>query len=100
MTLSEFKAWLSGFTEMMEGPPNAIQWERIQAKIAQINEKPMPVTVYREYVERFRPYWPAYGGGFVPTLTTGSVPRNGGMTTDLPPLSDLGRAEFRSMAAG
>lgn len=89
MTLSEFKAWFEGFTECMGGPPNAVQWERIQAKIAQIDDKPVPKVVYREYVERFRPYWPAvtYRGahdGVVPTLTAA-------------PMVDLGRAEFRSM---
>lgn len=97
MTLSEFKAWFEGFTECMDGPPNAVQWERIQAKIAKIDDKPIPVTVYREYVERFRPYWPApgvyYGNR---SLTADALPRNGGMDAGNP-MTDLGRAEFRSM---
>lgn len=95
MTLSEFKAWFSGFTEMMDGPPNAVQWERIQAKIAQIDDKPIPVTVYREYVERLRPYWPAVTyRDMQPTLTAGALPRNDGMDH-----GDLGRAEFKSMVS-
>lgn len=94
MTLSEFKSWFEGFTEMMDGPPNAVQWERIQAKIGQIDDKPIKQVVYREYVERFRPYWPTgvYYGGTQPMLTAGALPRNGGM-------SDLGRAEYRSMVS-
>jgi len=27
MTLQEFKAWFSGYTEAMNGPPNATQWD-------------------------------------------------------------------------
>ena len=99
MTLSEFKAWFEGFTESMDGPPNAAQWERIQSKIATIDDKPIPVTVYREYVDRFRPYWPASpqpliyrGARDGMSVSLGELPRNGGMD-----IGDLGRAEFRSM---
>jgi hypothetical protein len=106
MTLSEFKAWFSGFTEMMDGPPNADQWSRIQARIKEIDDKPIPVTVYREYVERFRPFWPAsphplvYRGardGFTVTFAD-ALPRNGGMD-HAHPVHDLGRAEYQSMVS-
>jgi hypothetical protein len=33
MTITEFKAWLDGFTDAMEGPPNAEQWGKIKSKI-------------------------------------------------------------------
>lgn len=90
MTLSEFKAWFSGFTEMMDGPPNADQWSRIQARIKEIDDRPASKPV--AYRETGRPFWPD-GARF---LTAGELPRNGGMD-HANPLHDLGRAEFRSM---
>lgn len=37
MTLSEFKAWFEGFTEGMDATPTEKQWERIKARIGEIN---------------------------------------------------------------
>ena len=73
MTLAEFKAWFEGFTEDMDDAPNEKQWERIKARVKDIDG----VAVTREvYVDR---YWPRYlpyhqplwnsqlvGGGYVP----------------------------------
>jgi hypothetical protein len=54
MTLAEFKAWFEGFTEDMEDAPNEKQWERIKARVKDIDG----VAVTREvYVDR---YWPRY----------------------------------------
>jgi hypothetical protein len=36
MDVGQFKAWFEGFTEGMEGPPTAKQWERIRAKVKEI----------------------------------------------------------------
>lgn len=33
MTLSEFKAWFSGFTESMDSTPNEKQWGRIKERV-------------------------------------------------------------------
>ncbi len=57
MTPSEFKAWFDGFTEALSGTPNADQWARIKARVAEINGTPI---TYPVYVERYRyPWWNA-----------------------------------------
>lgn len=69
MTLSEFKAWFEGYTEGMDGPPSAKQWDRIQERVGQISGAPS--YPYPVYIDRFpqypqRPYWTAgaaVGGG-------------------------------------
>lgn len=49
MTLAEFKAWLEGFTEAMDGPPNADQWSKIQGKIKSIaGPVVLPKDVFRD----------------------------------------------------
>ena len=58
-----------------------------------------PRPPLREYVERFRPWWPALPPGVYygnRSLTADALPRNGGMDSGAP-MVDLGRAEFRSM---
>ncbi|ENN86054.1 hypothetical protein RHSP_31883 [Rhizobium freirei PRF 81] len=60
MTLAEFKAWFEGFTETLEGAPSEKQWERIKARVAEINGT---VTTYPVYVDRYMPpYRPWYVG--------------------------------------
>lgn len=58
MTLSEFKAWFEGFTESLDEPPNAKQWKRIKARVAEISGSPTNYPVvsdrYRDY---YRPFW-------------------------------------------
>lgn len=36
MTLAEFKAWLSGFSEAIGDAPTPAQWQRIQAMLATV----------------------------------------------------------------
>lgn len=38
MTLSEFRSWLDGFSEAIDGAPNAEQWEKIKAKLATVKD--------------------------------------------------------------
>jgi len=39
MTLSEFKAWLEGYSEAFtDGVPNADQWAKVQAKLGKIDK--------------------------------------------------------------
>lgn len=57
MTLSEFKAWFEGFTETLEGPPNAKQWKRIQARVKEISGQPITERVY---IDRYRDYFRSY----------------------------------------
>lgn len=62
MKLSEFKAWFEGFTETMTAPPNEKQWDRIKARIAEIDGTPIVREVYvdryvKPYYERWTPYY-------------------------------------------
>ncbi len=59
MTLQEFKAWFDGFTEAMEGAPNAAQWSRIKEQVGKIDGA---VTTYPVFVDRYPswPYWSIY----------------------------------------
>jgi hypothetical protein len=59
MTLAEFKAWFSGFTESMDSTPNEKQWARIKARVDEIDGVAITKTVYVDrYIERHRqPYW-------------------------------------------
>lgn len=58
MTPSEFKSWFDGFVEGMDSQPNENQWERIKARVAEIDGKPV---TYPVYVNR---YWPS---GYYPS---------------------------------
>lgn len=66
MTLAEFKAWFNGFTESMESNPTEKQWERIKARVAEIDDKPV---TYPVFVDRYRSYWngPYWVGGQIAT---------------------------------
>lgn len=59
MTLAEFKAWFEGFTESMEGAPDDKQWERIKARVKDIDGVAVTKTVFVDrYVPTpWRPYW-------------------------------------------
>ena len=37
MTPKEFKAWFDGFTEEISGLPSEKQWDRIKARVAEID---------------------------------------------------------------
>ena len=37
MTVSEFKAWLDGFSAAINGAPNQEQWETIKGKLSTID---------------------------------------------------------------
>ncbi|WP_267550353.1 hypothetical protein [Rhizobium rhizogenes] len=60
MTLAEFKAWFEGFTETLEAAPNEKQWERIKARVAEINGT---VTTYPVFVDRYVPRYPRWPDG-------------------------------------
>lgn len=68
MTPNEFRAWFDGFTEAFDGKvPTKTQWERIKARVAEIDGKPVTERVY---VDR---YWPTYVKTYPswsPTYTT------------------------------
>jgi len=55
MNLAEFKAWFEGFTEAMDGPPSEKAWERIKARVKEIDGRPTTQTIYVDrYVEPYR----------------------------------------------
>lgn len=85
MTVSEFKAWFEGFTEAMDGPPDAKQWARIQSKVKEIADKPS--VAYREPPVKRR--FTITDDGF----SLPDVPRNGGMAVDM---VEAGRADYRA----
>lgn len=100
MTLAEFKAWFEGFTEDMDGQPNAKQWTRIKARVAQIDG----VAITREVVYRDR-YWPSYVkhtwiDNLPYTATSmGSMAAAPAPTVSASNLVDLGKSEYQSMLA-
>lgn len=58
MTLNEFKAWLEGFEESLNGyAPDRDQWKKIKARIDQITAVPAIPAPSKHPVEgqRFRP---------------------------------------------
>lgn len=78
MTLSEFKAWFEGFSEGINGAPTEAQFDKIKAKVAEING----VALTREVVvERYRDIWSQplyprhvpvwYGGNYGLAATAG-----------------------------
>ena len=69
MKSSEFKAWFDGFSENIDGQPNAKQWKRIKARVEDIDGESITPTVIREYVDRYlpRPYrsWPYWSEPYI-----------------------------------
>ena len=55
MHLQEFKAWFEGYTEEMDGPPNAKQWKKVKKRVDEITPDWTPRTVF---IDRYvpRPY--------------------------------------------
>lgn len=49
MKLSEFKAWLEGFSESFSNAPNPEQWERIKDKIEQLKPEIVKEIVYQGF---------------------------------------------------
>ena len=55
MTLAEFKAWFEGFSETMDGPPNEKQWDRIKARVSEIDNTPISYPIFIDrYVAPYR----------------------------------------------
>lgn len=49
MTPSEFKAWFEGFTEAFDKPPTKAQWDRVKARVAEIDGRAVTETVWHRY---------------------------------------------------
>jgi hypothetical protein len=53
MTVDEFKAWLSGFSEAIDGAPTAAQWAKIQDKIKSLRASPGREPDYGDIFRRW-----------------------------------------------
>lgn len=95
MTLSEFKAWFEGFTEGMEAAPDEKQWERIKARVKDIDGVAVTRTVFVDrYVAPYRPYWSSldvFGGNLM--AGSMSVGKSDAFESHNAML-DLGKAEY------
>lgn len=77
MTLSEFKAWLDGYSEAIGEAPNAEQWKRIQEKLATVGADGTTLATYKPHVLGPSKMYPAdpniliggMGGYVSPTFT-------------------------------
>ncbi len=57
MTMSEFKMWLEGFEESIDGAPTKAQWKKITKKLEKVAEFSYPVgPVYP--VQYYPDRWP------------------------------------------
>ena len=99
MIVSEFKAWFGGFTEGMDGPPDAKQWKRIQKRVGEIDGTQITEKIYvdrfvRPYRE-YRPYWGTpVDPWHIPPVTCGGVDPQ---KFESDPMYGAGRIEAMSM---
>lgn len=119
MTLAEFKAWFEGFTETLEAAPNEKQWERIKARVAEIDGAAITKTVFVErYHDVYRRWWETpmvYGSSIVGCSASSSLEARSSVSLNagageiqvgainhevfspMSAMTDLGKAEFRSL---
>ena len=74
MTISEFKAWLDGFSEYME-EPTCEDWEKMKEKLSTVKERyyfERWPTVTAPYVQTTQPFWISNTGTSPPTDVTWS----------------------------
>lgn len=75
MTLSEFKAWFEGFSEGIDGAPTERQFEKIKAKVAEINgvalTREVVIERYRDWYKPYQPYPTHIWGGPYVTCSAG-----------------------------
>lgn len=87
MTPSEFKAWFEGYAEGIEDAPSVKQWARIKERVAEIDGRATPATVFRDryvpYYEPHRRYW--YAATAAPqagvALASNNAPASGAVCT-------------------
>ena len=53
MSMSEFKMWLEGFEEAIDGAPTKAQWKKIKVKLSEVMSDSYPVYPAPHY-----PTWP------------------------------------------
>ena len=50
MMLPEFKTWLRGFTDAIEGPPTQEQWDTIKRKLEAVDDPPQAPPFYPKMI--------------------------------------------------
>lgn len=101
MNLSEFKAWFEGFTENLEGQPNAKQWARIKKRVGEITADSTPYPVFVErYYRPYQPYWwqGTTGVPVVPILATNNASQMN-LAGGTARFAEAGRAEAMQITA-
>ena len=102
MTLSEFKAWFEGFTEDMDSAPNKKQWERIKARVKEIDGA---VTTYPVFVDRYGPrylpcipYWQQPGWNTCQSFTTNVKDDGHAVFNSSQAMFALGNADYQAIS--
>ncbi len=67
MTMSEFRMWLEGFEESIDGAPTKVQWKKITKKLAEVEPDSYPVHPAPFYPMWERHWTNPYGPHFVYT---------------------------------
>ena len=96
MQVNEFKAWLEGFGEGMEGPPSEVQWKKINKKIDELDDE----VTYRYYRDWYWTHpWSLPVGGDFQTLTTSTpeITWTSGTTNTYIHTKGLGGSDFYTM---
>lgn len=62
MTLNEFKAWLEGFSEAMNGAPNKSQWQMILARLEKVTPDSRTETHIHYDYWKYRGPWFSVAG--------------------------------------
>ena len=106
MEICEFKAWFEGFTEDMNGQPNAKQWKRIKARVKQVDGTPTTQRMFIDHYRRpYEPYWPQaiwYSTTNAPqqVSSVATTMAGDGVSTSLTAnFTALGKAEAASVAS-
>lgn len=103
MTLAEFKAWFEGFTEDMDDAPNEKQWERIKARIKDIDGVAVTREVYVDrhwWPTRYSPPWNngvVYGHGGIASNAASAV--SAGVNLVATDMTTLGKADYMDTKA-
>lgn len=67
MTQNEFKSWFEGFAENIGGAPTEAQWQRIKARVAEIDGS---ATTQFIFERRYVPAWPVLPYPYTTSGTT------------------------------
>lgn len=78
MTISEFKHWLDGFAESIDGSPTKKQWDKIRKKLDSVYEAttapslPVYIPYHVPYYQRTSDRWWTNNNTQIPLTSTAS----------------------------